>query len=105
MNISTNHKSGIRYLNLSKSIELVFLIPNHPLTFSEDFMVSILSWFTFLLELRSAGRLGQGPGLASASKQAQARDLSLGLLILGSGVRLWAVGPEAEDVRVQPRRG
>ncbi len=64
----------------------------------------MLSWFTFLLELRSAGRLGQGPGLASASKQAQARDLSLGLLILGSGVRLWAVGPEAEDVRVHQKR-
>ena len=26
-------------------------------------------------------------------------------MILGSGVRLWAVGPEAEDVRVQPRAG
>ena len=65
-------------------------------------MVSILSWFTFLLE---RGRLGQGPGLASASKEAQARDLNLRLFILGSGVRLWAVALEAEDVRVQPRRG
>ena len=43
-------------------------------------------------------RSGSGLGL-------WARDLSLGLLILGSGVRLWAVALEAEDVRVQPRRG
>ncbi len=42
---------------------------------------------------------GSGSGLGL-----WARDLSLGLLILGSGVRLWAVASEAEDVRVQPRR-
>ena len=33
-----------------------------------------------------------------------ARDLSLGLFILGSGVRLWAVGPAAAAVTVHPRR-
>jgi len=43
--------------------------------------------------------LGSGSGLGL-----WARDLSLGLLILGSGVRLWAVGLGAGDVRVQPRR-
>ncbi len=51
-----NHKSWIRSWDLSRSIELVFLIPNHPLTFSEDFMVSILNRFTISIELRSAGR-------------------------------------------------
>ena len=47
---------------------------------------------------------GPGGGGASDPKQAQARDLSLGLFILGSGVHLWTVGSAAAAVTVHPRR-
>ena len=44
--ITNNHKSRIRPWDLSKSIDLVFLIRNHCLTSSEDLVVSMLNQFT-----------------------------------------------------------